>query len=89
MHDLDYRPAFWSTPEDARTQQRRALALATVAVGNVEEGAVAVGDGPPDDLARRLLDLGLDLAIVKLGGDGVLAAWDGAPNGSQRCRCTS
>jgi 5-dehydro-2-deoxygluconokinase len=77
VHDLDYRPMFWSTPEDARTQQRRALALATVAVGNVEECAVAVGDGPPEDLARRLLDLGLDLAIVKLGGDGVLAAWEG------------
>ena len=77
VHDLDYRPAFWSTPEDARTQQRRALALATVAVGNVEECAVAVGDGPPEDLARRLLELGLDLAIVKLGADGVLAAWEG------------
>ena len=64
-------------PEDARAQQRRALALATVAVGNVEECAVAVGDGSPEDLARRLLDLGLDLAIVKLGGDGVLAAWEG------------
>lgn len=77
VHDLDHRPAFWSTPDDARAQQLRALALATVAVGNVEECAVAVGDGPPEDLARRLLDLGLDLAIVKLGADGVLAAWDG------------
>jgi 5-dehydro-2-deoxygluconokinase len=77
VHDLDYRPAFWSSPDDARAQQQRALALATVAVGNVEECAVAVGDGPPEDLARRLLDLGLDLAIVKLGADGVLAAWSG------------
>jgi 5-dehydro-2-deoxygluconokinase len=77
VHDLDYRPMFWSTPDDARAQQLRAVALATVAVGNVEECAVAVGEGPPEDLARRLLDLGLDLAIVKLGADGVLAAWDG------------
>ncbi len=46
-------------------------------MGNVEECAVAVGDGSPEDLAGRLLDLGLDLAIVKLGGDGVLAAWEG------------
>jgi 5-dehydro-2-deoxygluconokinase len=75
VHDLDYRPSFWSSPEDARTQQLQALAHATVAVGNVEECAVAVGEGTPEDLARRLLDLGLDLAIVKLGGDGVLAAW--------------
>ncbi len=83
VHDLDYRPMFWSSPEDARPQQLRALALATVAVGNVEECAVAVGDGSPEDLAQRLLDLGLDLAIVKLGGDGVLAAWAG---GAERFR---
>jgi 5-dehydro-2-deoxygluconokinase len=81
VHDLDHRPMFWSSPDEARAQQLKALALATVAVGNVEECAVAVGDGPPENLARRLLDLGLDLAIVKLGGDGVLAAWDG---GAQR-----
>jgi 5-dehydro-2-deoxygluconokinase len=77
VHDLDYRPMFWSSPEDARAQQLRGLALATVAVGNVEECAVAVGDGAPEDQARRLLDLGLDVAIVKLGADGVLAAWEG------------
>ena len=77
VHDLDYRPMFWPSPDDARAHQLRALALATVAVGNVEECAVAVGDGAPEDLAERLLGLGLDLAIVKLGGDGVLAAWEG------------
>jgi 5-dehydro-2-deoxygluconokinase len=77
VHDLDHRAMFWPSPDDARDQQRKALALATVAVGNVEECAVAVGDGPPEDLAERLLALGLDLAIVKLGGDGVLAAWHG------------
>jgi len=77
VHDLDYRPMFWPSPDDARVQQLKALALATIAVGNVEECAVAVGDGTPEDLAGRLLDLGLDLAIVKLGGDGVLAAWEG------------
>jgi 5-dehydro-2-deoxygluconokinase len=77
VHDLDYRPTFWPSPDDARVQQLKALALATVAVGNIEECAVAVGDGSPEDLAGRLLDLGLDLAIVKLGADGVLAAWEG------------
>jgi 5-dehydro-2-deoxygluconokinase len=77
VHDLDYRPVFWPSPDDARAEQLKALGLATVAVGNVEECAVAVGDGSPEDLADRLLALGLDLAIVKLGEDGVLAAWDG------------
>jgi 5-dehydro-2-deoxygluconokinase len=77
VHDLDHRPMFWASPDEARAQQLKALALATVAVGNVEECAVAVGDGAPEDLAERLVGLGLDLAVVKLGGDGVLAAWKG------------
>ncbi|HEX6400029.1 MAG TPA: 5-dehydro-2-deoxygluconokinase [Actinomycetota bacterium] len=77
IHDLDFRPVFWSSPDEAGEQQRRALAMATVAVGNVEECSVAVGQAEPDELASRLLELGLDLAIVKLGGEGVLAAWSG------------
>jgi 5-dehydro-2-deoxygluconokinase len=76
VHDLDYRPAFWPSPDEAREQQRRALDLATVAVGNVEECRVAVGEGDPETLAGKLRDLGVDLAIVKLGGHGVLASWD-------------
>jgi 5-dehydro-2-deoxygluconokinase len=36
---------------------------------------VAVGEGDPDELADRLLGLGLKLAVVKLGPDGVLVAW--------------
>jgi 5-dehydro-2-deoxygluconokinase len=75
VHDLDYREVFWRSPADATKQQLRALDHATVAVGNRAEAAVAVGDGTPEDLAGRLLDLGLDLAIVKLGPGGVLVAW--------------
>jgi 5-dehydro-2-deoxygluconokinase len=77
IHDLDYRPMFWPHPDEAGRWQRRALRHATVAVGNVEEASVAVGDGTPEDMAGRLLDLGLDLAIVKLGPRGVLVAWRG------------
>ena len=76
VHDLDYREVFWRSPAEATKQQLRALDHATVAVGNRAEAAVAVGDGTPEDLAGRLLDLGLDLAIVKLGPGGVLVAWD-------------
>jgi 5-dehydro-2-deoxygluconokinase len=77
VHDLDYRAMFWSSPEEAGDQQRRALGLATVAVGNLEEASVAVGDGEPDELADRLLALGLTIAVVKMGSDGVLVAWEG------------
>jgi 5-dehydro-2-deoxygluconokinase len=77
VHDLDHRPVFWSSPEEAGVEQRRALASATVAVGNVEECAVVVGPGTPEEQAARLRDLGLELVIVKLGGQGVLAVWEG------------
>jgi 5-dehydro-2-deoxygluconokinase len=76
IHDLDYRPMFWRSPEEAGSCQRRALSLATAAVGNREEAAVAVGEDEPEGLASRLLDLGLDLAVVKLGPEGVLVAWE-------------
>jgi 5-dehydro-2-deoxygluconokinase len=75
IHDLDYRSSLWSSPEDAERYQRQALDLATVAVGNQEECAVAVGAGSPEQQAIRLLDLGLKFAIVKMGPEGALIAW--------------
>lgn len=77
VHDLDYRDMFWSSRADATKQQLKALDHATVAIGNLEEVAVAVGEGTPEELCERLLTLGLELAIVKLGPKGVLVAWDG------------
>jgi len=77
VHDLDFRAGFWRAPGEARDRQRRALDHATVAVGNREEAAIVVGEGEPEAQAERLLGLGLELAVVKLGPDGVLVAWDG------------
>ncbi len=74
VHDLDYREMFWLSPDQAGTYQRQALSRATVAVGNREEASVAVGQDEPEGLAGRLLDLGLELAVVKLGPEGVLVA---------------
>ncbi|WP_018157794.1 5-dehydro-2-deoxygluconokinase [Demetria terragena] len=72
--DLDYRPMFWADPGDARTHVEAALECASVAVGNKEECEVAVGETDPQRAADALLDRGLDLAIVKQGPKGVLAA---------------
>ena len=72
--DLDYRPMFWDSPEQARDQARQALARATVAVGNRQECEVATGCERADEAADALLDLGVELAVVKLGPDGVLGA---------------
>ena len=70
--DLDYRPMFWATPADASTQVQRALQHVTVAVGNREECEIAVGETNPQKAADALLDLGVELAIVKQGPRGVL-----------------
>ena len=77
VHDLDFRPSFWPAPGEAGDRQRRALEHATVALGNREEAAIVVGEGEPEAQAGRLLGLGLELAVVKLGPEGVLVAWEG------------
>ncbi|HWT94713.1 MAG TPA: 5-dehydro-2-deoxygluconokinase [Solirubrobacteraceae bacterium] len=74
VHDLDHRPMFWADVREAGEQARAALAYATVAVGNREEVAVAVGTDDPDEAATELLRLGVQVAIVKRGPAGVLVA---------------
>ncbi|TPW73854.1 5-dehydro-2-deoxygluconokinase [Schumannella soli] len=71
--DLDYRPMFWPTGEDATKQVERALEHVTVAVGNREECEIAVGETDPHRAADALLERGVELAIVKQGPKGVLA----------------
>jgi 5-dehydro-2-deoxygluconokinase len=72
--DLDYRPVFWASPEEARRWTGAALEHVTVAVGNLDECEVAVGEREPRAAAQALLDRGVRLAIVKQGPGGVLAA---------------
>jgi len=72
--DLDYRPTFWPSEEAATREIGAAIEWATVAVGNRRECEVAVGTGDPDAAADALLERGIELGIVKLGGDGVLVA---------------
>jgi 5-dehydro-2-deoxygluconokinase len=73
VFDLDYRPMLWASEEEAAHFYREALRQATVAVGNQSEVDVAVGTKDPFEASEALLDLGIDLAIVKRGPDGVLA----------------
>lgn len=72
--DLDYRPMFWASADDAHASINAAIPFVTVAVGNRQECEVAVGSSDPAEAARRLLGLGVELAIVKMGGEGVLVA---------------
>jgi 5-dehydro-2-deoxygluconokinase len=71
--DLDYRPMFWASREDARAAMQEALPYVTVAVGNQDECETAVGVREPRAAAGALRERGVDLAIVKQGPRGVLA----------------
>ena len=72
--DLDYRPSFWNSPAEASEYISPAVEHCTVAVGNRDECEIAVGTRIPDEAADRLLELGVSMAIVKQGADGVLVA---------------
>src|SRR5262249_43823748 len=72
--DLDYRPTFWPSTADASGEIGAAVERASVAVGNRRECEVAVGSADPDAAADALLERGIELAIGKLGCEGVLAA---------------
>ncbi|MFJ1869378.1 5-dehydro-2-deoxygluconokinase [Streptomyces sp. NPDC088097] len=74
VFDLDWRPMLWAPGEDPGPWYARALAHATVAVGNTEECEVATGESEPYAAARALLAAGVELAVVKRGPKGVLAA---------------
>jgi 5-dehydro-2-deoxygluconokinase len=72
VHDLDHRPMFWPDEAEAGRWAREALKHATVAVGNRDEVAVAVGTRDPHEASAALLELGVRIAIVKQGPAGVL-----------------
>jgi 5-dehydro-2-deoxygluconokinase len=82
VFDMDWRPMFWGEDEhsarevmaEARPYYRQALANATVAVGNLDECEVATGTREPHACADALLESGVELAVVKQGPKGVLAA---------------
>ncbi|MDX6726718.1 MAG: 5-dehydro-2-deoxygluconokinase [Baekduia sp.] len=73
VHDLDHRPMFWTDEREAGELAREALRHATVAVGNREEVFVATGTRDPLEASAALLELGVEIAIVKQGPAGVMA----------------
>jgi 5-dehydro-2-deoxygluconokinase len=72
--DLDWRAMFWPSPDEARAEYDAMLDSVTVVVGNRDEVEVAVGTREPHAAADLLLDRGIELALVKMGGQGVLVA---------------
>ncbi len=72
--DLDYRPMLWASEAEASAVIGESIGAATAAIGNRTECRVAVGTDVPDEAADALLDRGVEMAVVKLGGEGVLVA---------------
>ncbi len=72
--DLDYRPMFWPSREEARTWVEHALEHVTVAAGNLDEWETAVGTRDPEAAAAAAHERGVELAVVKQGPKGVLAS---------------
>ena len=72
--DLDYRANLWASKEAARAKAQESIALATIVVGNLQECEVALGSKDENEAADALLALGVKLAVIKLGADGVLLA---------------
>jgi 2-dehydro-3-deoxygluconokinase len=75
--DLNFRGNLWSA-EGAGSVYRDIIPLADIVFAGEDEAAVAVGPGEPEELARRVADLGPGQAVIKLGADGALALVDGS-----------
>jgi 5-dehydro-2-deoxygluconokinase len=72
--DLDYRATLWASKDAARAKAQESISLATIVVGNLQECEVALGSNDENEAADGLLALGVKLAVIKLGADGVLLA---------------
>ena len=70
--DLDWRPMFWPSATEMTAELAQVLPKFSIVIGNRAECEIAVGTSDPDLAIDRLLSLGLEAAVVKLGGDGVL-----------------
>ncbi len=74
VFDLDWRPHFWASEAAGTEQIAPMLEHFSIVIGNRDECRVAVGSDDPETAADRLLDIGVEAAVIKMGGDGVLVA---------------
>ena len=72
--DLDWRPQFWASADEASEHIAPMLSHFTIAIGNKDECEIAVGTRDMNLAADRLLEAGLEMAVMKLGADGVMIA---------------
>ena len=70
--DIDYRPGLWPSVDAFGTNVRTLLARADMAIGTEEEVCAATGERDGAAGARRLLEWGLPVLILKRGGEGAV-----------------
>lgn len=71
--DLDYRSMFWDSPLAARRALEAVVSFVDVAIGNLDEIEVLIGDRDPQRAVETLANLGVGTVVVKQGPAGVLA----------------
>lgn len=75
--DVNHRAALWDAAT-ARAVYRRLLPEIDIVFAGADEAQLVLDqDAEPEQLARRLADLGPQQAVVKLGAEGCLAVIDG------------
>ena len=79
--DVNLRPELWGSLEVAREQILPVLGLATVAKLGDDELSPVLGAGSPEEAADALLERGVSLALISMGGGGAFYATRGFRGG--------
>lgn len=74
--DYNYRSALWN-PGQAAEQFRELTRKADIVFATEDEAAITVGPAEPDELARRIANLGPGQVLVKRGPRGAVGCIDG------------
>lgn len=75
-YDPNYRPALWPM-EEAMDVIKESISRADIVFPSMEETEMLFGPASPEEAARKYLDLGAGLVVLKLGTDGALLARGG------------
>lgn len=76
-YDPNYRSALWPSQEEAVDWMRRPLDLTDVLKLSDEELPLLTGTDRLEEGSRALEELGIQLVLVTLGGEGVYCRWRG------------
>lgn len=71
-YDPNYRPALWSSREEAVAQMRGPLPLVDVIKLSEEEAFALSGHGDAESAARALAGIGISIVVVTMGQKGAL-----------------